>query len=208
MRLNLYRTGCWQSRTLCKEVGEHLIVDYQLIVEDHAHAISLHPDFRSIPLARRLVGLDERELSCGFRGIIPESPRALLAAVRKITCAIGVPDLYLWIGSQVDAAIGTRQRQHPLDEQFKIGVIAVGREKYTLPVACDDTIFHAPVRNQIAVPHCLPQSLLFGRAFGILLRIEVRSASPSGESLPIKQRHKARRRLSRTNGGSHKSQNE
>jgi hypothetical protein len=53
------------------------IVDDLLVVERHRHLVAAHHDPEAVPLAERLVGLDERILAGSAGGIVPQAARAL-----------------------------------------------------------------------------------------------------------------------------------
>lgn len=61
VRLDLDRPAGWKRPTSLEEVGQRLVVDDELVVEDDRDAVSLHADPGSVPLAGRPVGLHKRK---------------------------------------------------------------------------------------------------------------------------------------------------
>ena len=179
-----------------EEIGQRLVVDHDLIVEHNGHFFPLHANAGGVPLPRWPVGPHQRKFSGGVGGIVPQATRALLVAMLHIAGAVGIPDLHLRIAAQINAAVGTGAGQHPIDEQFEIGVVAVSGEIDPLPVTHDLAILHAPMAGQIGIPARLPGGRFCRRGRLLLGRIEMRPAPPTREIAAIEQRHKSRRRHS------------
>ena len=195
MRLNLDRPPGRQRLALLEVVGQRLASDHHAVVEHHGHAVALHRHPRRVPLADRAVGHHERPLARRLGRIVPEPARALLTAVFEVAFAGRVPDLHLRVAAKVDAAVGTRGRQHPLDEQFEIAVVAVGGEKHSFAVAHDHAVLDLPVSGHVGVPIGLPLGPFLRRSLGLLSRIEMGTTPPACEIAAVEQRREARSRL-------------
>ena len=187
MSLDLDWTGSRQRLVFLKKIGQWLVVYNKLFVEHNGHSILLHANARGIPFACRFIGFLQWKFSGRFSRVVPKATGSFLATVLKITLAIWVPDLDLRIATQIDAAIGTRSRQHPLNQQFTIAVVASGGEKNPLAIAHDFAFFHFPMRSHVVVV-CLPLGhLLRSGTACVFARILMRPTTPTGEITTIEK---------------------
>ena len=202
MRLNLDRTAVWEGRRALREVvGERLVIDDELVVQDDGHAVALDPDPEGVPLTGGPVRFHERVLGLGARRVVPEPAGALLAAEFEVSLAGRIPHLHLRVAAQIDAAVAAGLGKHPLHVQFEVGVVAVSREEHALAVIHDRAVLHLPVGGHVGVPLRLPLGSLLGRALGVFRRVEVRPAPPAGEILAVEERREARGWLGSGRGG-------
>ena len=137
VRLELDRPGRRQRLALGEEVGQRLILDDGLPVEQDRDAVALHADAGGVPLPDGLVRLHERKPARRVGGVIPQTSRTLLAAVLEVALAGRVPNLDLRMAAEIDAAVGTRLRQHPFEQEFEVAEVAIGGQEHAMTVADD-----------------------------------------------------------------------
>ena len=153
---------------------------------------------KRVPLADRLVGLDERPLAGIVGVVVPQRSGAASRAVAHFARVVHVPDLHLRIAAEIDAGIAVVVDHQPVHVHLEIAVVLGGGEVDALSVGNNLALcgIDLPVQVALGVPlglfggeFLLGKERLGVRAVGAL------ASAPAGEVLAVEQRREAGGRM-------------
>ena len=183
------------------------VVDDLLVVERHRHLVAAHHDPEAVPLAERLVGLDERILAGSAGGIVPQAARALREAEVLRVGEARIPDLHLGNAAEIDPRIGLRYGP-VIDEEFEVAVVLLGGGIRPEAIVDQFAVLDVPVgllgriadfKHRVLLIGSGPLADLLlplvGRHRQKLAVVEGLAAAPAGEILAVEQRRESGRRL-------------
>ena len=171
------------------------IVNDEFAVQPHAGAGSDLTDFETVPFAERFVSEFSRIFARGTWAVVPEPAAAFVGPNPEFLFVSVVPDLDLWIGFQIDAAVGLC---HGLvvDHQLIIGELFIRRQIRTIAVIDEFFILDGPVLLRVGRPFGNLFVSGIGRHFRQFTGIVMRHPVPAGQIDTVEQRTKSFRDFS------------
>ena len=191
VRLEHERPACGERFSFLPEIFHRRALDDEAGVERDPHACTDLADTHGVPLAERFVGGHDRIAAEGLGSVVEESTGAEVRTAvgfLRIEDLVKVPNLHLWITTEVNAAVGFRDSL-VFDEQFVVAERFVGGGVRAGAGVDELALLDAPVRGELGAHLGELGVAFFAREFGGVVGVE---AVPAGEILAVEERAETR----------------
>ena len=156
------RAGRGERPGAVPKVLHDCILHDGLVIEPDPGAGPELTNLKRVPLAERLVGLDERIFTRRAGGVVPKATRAFVGTVFDGGLMVHIPDLHLGSAAQINAAVGGG---HGLvvERELDIAVVLVRRCIGPVAVIDEFAVLNGPVFRELRLLIGKRLPALFGR---------------------------------------------